>query len=189
MCISDKGKLNKSELDRYVSLIRLVKSEERGNLGHEVKRLIDEIYEYMHQFEFGEDKDIITVSKSDHEAMIDQLTVNYLNSLDLNLRTDKMLTKYRDEVNSLFKVLTIKTTKKSGVRFNYRILPTPDNRKYDQIGKFNSIFFSMFEINDTKIPDDMKYGIKKRHLSEEMFNAYYAMHEYFTGKQDGNYEP
>lgn len=164
LCIKKSGKINKAEVSRYMRLMQLVKMEERGHLGSEIYETIKFMYTYLDLFT---DKPNYTVSKDEHELRIDYCTQLYLQQLKLDLRSQKMLKKYRIEVAELFNVLCTKTLFESGWHLEFRILPTPDNATKMKLKEYDSILRKMFDISDDRLPKDLQKSIRDRHLTEE----------------------
>lgn len=162
-CISDTGKLNKSELERYMNLIQLIRHSERDDISDNFFTLIEDIYEIVTMFV---DDPEYTIEESILSANIDALTLKYLDSLQLNLRTDLMRMKYRDEVNRIVSILTKKRRKNKEVILEFRILPTPDNETRQKQHVYATILNKIFELNDSKIEEI--HRVKLKHIDETL---------------------
>lgn len=167
-CIRKSGKINKAEVSRYMRLMQLVKMEERGALGAEIYELVRFMYTYMDPFMNDPNYSVPT---EEHQLHIDFCTQKYLGELKLDLRSTKMLTRYRDEVAELMNVLCAKTTLDGGIRLDFRMLPTPDNATKRKIREYDSILKQLFEISDDRLPKDIQERIRIRHLPKEDLNA------------------
>lgn len=162
-CISSNGKLNKSEVDRYVQLISLIRANERETIGDEFFKLIENIYNIVILFVDDPDYTIEDVVLS---ANIDRITIEYLDSLSLELRTDIMIQKYRDEVKRIVNILTKKRRKNKEVYLEFRILPTPDNESRAKRQIYDAILNKIFEINDSKVEEINR--IKITHIDKHL---------------------
>ena len=167
-CIRTSGKINKAEISRYMRLMQLVKMEERASLGKEIYSLIQFMYTYMDIF-IKDPNYVIPVEE--HELRIDYCTQLYLGELGLALRSQKMLKRYRDEVAELINVLCTKSHLESGIRLDFRLLPTPDNATCLKLKEYDSILKRMFELSDDKLPKNLQDAIRLRHLPQEDLNA------------------
>ena len=167
-CIKESGKINKAEVSRYMRLMQLVKMEERASLGKEIYSLIQYMYSYMDCF--TKDPNYF-VPVSEHELRVDYCTQIYLSELGLSLRSQKMLKRYRDEVNELINVLCTKTRSESGIRLDFRLLPTPDNATRLKLKQYDSILKQMFEISDDRLPQNLQENIRLRHLPQRDIDA------------------
>lgn len=167
-CIRKNGKINKAEVARYMRLMQLVKMEERGVLGPQIYKTIEFMYTYIDPFM----KDPgFSVSTEEHNLRIDYCTQLYLSELQLDLRSTKMLNRYRDEVAELMNVLCCKTSSDGGIRLDFRMLPTPDNATKRKMKEYDSILKQMFEISDDRLPKDVQERIRIRHLPKEDLDA------------------
>lgn len=176
LCIREgSGKLNKSEIHRYMRLMKLVQMEERGQLSSEIYDTIKYIYSYVEKFR--EDRNLY-IPKHEHETRINICTQIYLDSLGLHLRSAKMLQRYKDEIADLFNVLCYKTSNNDQVRLDYRIIPTPNNELKIKMQEYDSILKHMFNLSDEQMPSDIQSSIKDRHVSERNLEALNAAKQF-----------
>lgn len=177
-CIRKSGKINKAEISRYMRLMQLVKMEERGNLGAEIYATIKFMYEYLDPFL----KDPgYAVPMEDHQLRIDYCTQLYLRELKLDLRSQKMLKRYRDEVAELMNVLCIRSQIDGMIHLDFRLLPTPDNATKRKLKEYDSILKQMFEISDDRLPENLQEIIRRRHLPTSDLNAIEAIQTVRSG--------
>lgn len=163
LCIRGKsGKINKSELSRYMRLMQFIKMEERGQIGMEIYDAIKYIYSYMDLF-YGDEH--YTTTNEEYNLRIEYCLSQYLESLGLNLRTMKMVQRYRDEIIELFTTLTKKTNNGNGIRLEFRILPTPDSEVMLKKKEYQSIMLKMFDVSDSRI--ELDSSIRLRHINED----------------------
>lgn len=167
-CIKKSGKINKSEVSRYMRLMQLVKMEERGNLGNEIYETIKFMYEYIDPFLKDEQYGVAT---EEHQLRIDFCTQLYLRELQLDLRSQKMTKKYRDEVSELMNVICTKYVVNGLIHLDFRLLPTPDNSTRKKLKEYDSILKQMFEISDDRLPKNLQEIIRIRHLPTTDINA------------------
>jgi hypothetical protein len=160
-CIRENGKINKSEVSRYMRLLSLIKADDRGVLAKEIATVINDIYNYVDRFNDPDYK----ITNEMHEAMIDGFSVKYLSELKLKLRTDKMISKYREEISGLVSVLTKKSHSNKNVVLSFRMLPTPDNDYMRTRREYDDTINKIFGISDGLLPEDVKRSIRERHLS------------------------
>lgn len=179
-CISSSGKIVKTEVNRYIKLISLIKSEERGSLGNEIHSAISDIYDFVQKFD---DPDY-TVQQIDIDNKIDEITENYLNYLGLKLRTSKMLTKYRDEISELFKTLTYKERVKKEVRLQFRLIPTPDGKYIKKVEEYNDVIIKIFELGDKQLPEELVHQIRMNHVDGSMRKAAEAVRSIKTKQSE-----
>lgn len=172
-CITTGGRINKSEVNRYIKLIALIKSEERGSLGEAIHSTITDLYDFVQRFVDDEE---FVIDKTDLDNKIDEWTQSYLEYLGLNLRTTKMLSKYRDEVAELVKTLTCKKrTKDSKFKLSFRIVPTPDGRYVKRVEEFHDIILKLFEMSDQQLPDELAHRMRMNHVDNAIKNGVEAV--------------
>ena len=181
-CLSSNGRINKSEVNRYIKLISLIKAEERGTLGNELHLVIDDVYDYIHKLGINDEK--TPVSNVDIDNKIDELTENYLSYLNLNLRTTKMLSKYRDEIAELFKTLIHKRKTKDGFVLEFRILPTPDGKYIKKIEEYHATILKIFEMSDTQLPDEVAHEIRMNHIDDTSKHSAEGLRGVYTKKSE-----
>lgn len=162
-CIGESGKLNKSEVERYLRLIQLIRHSEREDIAPQFFELIEDIYQLTNEFIADEE---YTISDADLESSIDTITVRYLASLELDLRTDLMRQKYRQEVGAIVNVITKKKRKNKECRLEFRILPTPDNETRQKQQIYHAILNKIFELNDARIEEMGQ--IKHTHIDDQL---------------------
>ena len=165
---NDSMRINKSEVARYTKLLSLVRADERGTLAREISKVIKSMYEYVEQFYHDES---IAVPQENHDAKIDTFATHYLELLNLNLRTDKMLARYRTEVNELFTALTSRHVTKTGVRFKFRLMPQPDNALMKKRKEFDSTLQKIFNISMNAIPDSISEMMACKHIPADELRA------------------
>lgn len=162
LCIRGKsGKINKSEISRYMRLMQLIRMEERGQIGLEIYEAIKYIYEYMDNFYL--DTSFYSTTE-DYNLRIEYCLNIYLERLGLSLRTQKMQQKFRDEVTELFTTLCKKSVGEYGIRLQFRILPTPDSVVMLKKREYQSIMLKMFNISDIVVHES---HIKSRHTNND----------------------
>lgn len=168
-CLTSSGRINKSEVNRFIKLIALIKAEERGSLGDAIHSVIIDLYDFVQKMYDDEE---LVIDQVDLDNEIDELTQTYLSLLQLNLRTTKMLSKYRDEISELVKTLTIKKRAKGGkFRLEFRLMPTPDGRYVKKIEEFHEIILKLFELSDQSIPDDIAHRIRMNHIDNNAIKS------------------
>lgn len=179
-CISDNGKLNKSEVSRYLKLIQIIKSEDRGSLGEEIKDCISEIHNTITEMQNNPDYRLDSIG---YEEFIDRLTGRYLNKLQLNLRTSKMIEKYRTEISELVNTLCSKNRKDKAIMLNFRIIPTPDGKYVSKIEEYDATIIQIFQLSDSQLPNEIKRKIRMHHIEDEMKAAADNVQEWIADKE------
>ncbi|AFF28066.1 gp68 [Sphingomonas phage PAU] len=162
-CVSENGKLNKTEVDRYLQLIQLVKHSERDDIAPAFFELLEDIYKIVNVF--VEDPDY-TIDQAILSSNIDNITIKFLEAMNLELRTDQMRQKYRDEVNRIVNILTKKKRKNKQVYLEFRVLPSPDNETRQKREAYNAILNRIFELNDSKVEEINR--IRLSHIDDDL---------------------
>lgn len=180
-CISENGKINKAEVNRYLKLLGIIRAEDRGQLGAEIKEVVYSVHDWVEKFENDPELSVDSVT---YQNLIDTFTQQYLNTLGLNLRTTKMLEKYRSEVVELVNTLCYKKRINKGVRLSYRILPTPDSKYMSKIEEYDSIIVKIFQLSDQQIPSDIRRTIRLSHIESDMRKAANNVQEVLTGNKE-----
>ena len=181
LCIRPKsGKINKSEIARYMKLMQFLKMEERGQIGIEIYTAIKYIYEYLD--EFYDDLNHTTTNE-EYDMRVQYCLELYLGKLNLKLRTMKMIQKYRDEIIELFNTLCKKVNTKNEMRLEFRLLPTPDSPIMLKKKEYQSIMLKMFEISDSNVSEN---NIKLRHINKDNETIINSIKELRKGKLNTN---
>lgn len=179
LCVRPKsGKINKSEVARYMKLMQLIKMEERGQIGIEIYAAIKYIYGYMDMFYQNEHH---YSSTEEYQLRVQYCLDLYLEHLGLNLRTQKMIQKYRDEIEELFVTLCKKSVGENGLRLQFRILPSPDSEVMLKKQEYQSIMYKMFEISDSIVTEN---NIRKRHINKKDIDIVNSVKDLRSGKRN-----
>jgi hypothetical protein len=121
----EEGKLDTSELHRYVALIEYIKKERKKD----IRTIFANVLTYINSIIDVFYKDpYYSITAEEYKEYIEKCVDLYLNDLGKGYIVEDTQETYRKKIKELFKTIAIKSGYSDGIRLHYRPLPTQQNR-------------------------------------------------------------
>jgi hypothetical protein len=163
--IDEKGIIHLIKLQRTVNLLKLIESSDQNEMSEPVSRIIEQIYEYVDNF-IADDNKFVTYKS--HQKFIEKISIDYIEYLEINIRTKYGLDKITEAIRNLFDDIAIRNSTRSGVRFSYNKLPDTDSTTILNRRSVDSLINNLFRITSEIV--NTKNKSRKKHITLESQN-------------------
>lgn len=141
--VNSDGILQQKKFNRAIQLIKLIDSSDNAQLSEPVIKIIEDIYVFLDQFELDKNK---RIPYDTFKSTVENWTYNYIELIGVKINTKYAFDKIKDSLLDLMSNLAEKNTSKSGIRFDYIVLPEQNSSELLNKQTVDTMITNMFNV-------------------------------------------
>lgn len=159
--VDDNGILKQKQFKRGINLIKLVESSDSNELSSHVTNMIENIYNFIDQFQIDANK---RISYNTYTSFVDNVVNKYIDDIGIKINTKYGWDKIKDSVVEMINDIGIKSTSKNGIRFDYNKLPDQDSTQVLNRRSIDTMVENLFRITSEIASNKYKNSPREKHI-------------------------
>lgn len=159
--VDDNGILKQKQFKRGINLIKLVESSDSNELSSHVTNMIENIYNFIDQFQIDVNK---RISYNTYTSFVDNVVNKYIDDIGIKINTKYGWDKIKDSVVEMINDIGIKSTSKNGIRFDYNKLPDQDSTQVLNRRSIDTMVENLFRITSEIASNKYKNSPREKHI-------------------------
>lgn len=159
--VDDNGILKQKQFKRGINLIKLVESSDSNELSSHVTNMIENIYNFIDQFQIDANK---RISYNTYTSFVDNVVNKYIDDIGIKINTKYGWDKIKDSVVEMINDIGIKSTSKNGIRFDYNKLPDQDSAQVLNRRSIDTMVENLFRITSEIASNKYKNSPREKHI-------------------------
>lgn len=159
--VDDNGILKQKQFKRGINLIKLVESSDSNELSSHVTNMIENIYNFIDQFQIDVNK---RISYNTYTSFVDNVVNKYIDDIGIKINTKYGWDKIKDSVVEMINDIGVKSTSKNGIRFDYNKLPDQDSTQVLNRRSIDTMVENLFRITSEIASNKYKNSPREKHI-------------------------
>lgn len=159
--VDDNGILKQKQFKRGINLIKLVESSDSNELSSHVTNMIENIYNFIDQFQIDVNK---RISYNTYTSFVDNVVNKYIDDIGIKINTKYGWDKIKDSVVEMINDIGVKSTSKNGIRFDYNKLPDQDSTQVLNRRSIDTMVENLFRITSDIASNKYKNSPRNKHI-------------------------